>query len=137
MANNNLCYVEWCAEFIPKADLGNVPDNTRGLYTLLKHRPRRKMYDVVYIGMARLGTRGVRARLRKHKQSKRKGSLWTHFSVFAVWPNILDEQVAELEGLLRHIYRKDTRANKLAVQKNFKKFSKVRRKGLTATELQT
>jgi hypothetical protein len=77
--------------------------------------------------MARLGTRGVKARLRAHRRSKRKGSLWTHFSVFAVWPNISDEQVAELEGLFRHIYRKDTRANKLAVQKSFKKLRAVRR----------
>jgi hypothetical protein len=47
--------------------------------------------------------------------------------VFAVWPNVSDEQVAELEGLFRHIYRKDTRANKLAVQKSFKKLRSVRR----------
>jgi hypothetical protein len=77
--------------------------------------------------MARLGVRGIRARLKSHARSKRKGSLWTHFSIFAVWPNISDAQVAELEGLFRHIYRKDTRANELAVQKSFKRLRAVRR----------
>ena|SRR5690242_4194977 len=127
MPTSQLTFVRWCAEFRSKDAIASVPLDTRGIYALLKHRPRRKKFDVVYIGMARLGAKGVRARLKSHARSKRKGTLWTHFSVFAVWPNISDEQVAELEGLFRHIYRKDTRANKLAVQKSFKKLKLVRR----------
>ncbi len=126
MPTSALSFIRWCAEFRSKDAIPNVPPDTRGIYALLKQRPRKK-FDVVYIGMARLGVRGIRARLKSHARSKRKGSLWTHFSIFAVWPNISDAQVAELEGLFRHIYRKDTRANELAVQKSFKRLRAVRR----------
>jgi len=36
-----------------------------------------------------------------------------------VWAKIPGAEVVELEGLFRHIYRRDTRANKLARQKTF------------------
>lgn len=39
---------------------------------------------------------------------------------------IRDEEVAELEGLFRHIYRKDSVANALNIQKGFKKAKRVR-----------
>src|SRR5271165_1707892 len=103
---STLSLIKWCAEFRTKDLIPKVPPDTRGIYSLLKHRPKRKKFDVVYIGMARLGTQGVRARLASHARSKRKGPGWTHFSVFAVWPNVPDEQVAELEGLLRYVYRR-------------------------------
>ena len=77
--------------------------------------------DVVYIGMSRTGIRG---RLRDHVV--RKSGLWTHFSVYAVWPNITDEEIRELEGLFRAIYRKDTRANSIAVQKGFAELGRIR-----------
>ena len=68
-------------------------------------RPSGKTYyDVVYVGMA---TQGIRGRLESHV--KRKGDLWTHFSAFEVWDNIRDEEIVELEGLFRHLYRKDSR----------------------------
>ncbi len=59
-----------------------------------------------------------------------KDGLWSHFSVFEVWDNIREEEIRELEGILRHIYRKDARANRLAVQKSFKKLTRVRVKRL-------
>ena len=46
--------------------------------------------------------------------------LWTHCSVYEVWDNITQEQVEELEGLFRHIYRKDIAANQLNAQKAYK-----------------
>ena len=126
MPTSELYFVRHCAEFRPKTEISKVPTDIRGIYTLLKYRPKLKKFDVVYIGMARFGTQGVRARLASHNRSKKKKGLWTHFSVFAVWPNISDDQVEELEGLFRHIYRKDARANKLAKQKSFKKVRNVR-----------
>ena len=44
-----------------------------------------------------------------------------------VWDNIRDEEIIELEGLFRHFYRKDSRANQLNVQKSFKKAMEVRK----------
>jgi len=36
-----------------------------------------------------------------------------------------DEEIAELEGLFRQIYRRDTRANSLNIQRGFKKARRV------------
>jgi hypothetical protein len=77
---------------------------------------------VVYIGLADVS---VRRRLRAHK--RRKGSEWTHFSVFEVWDNIRQDEIAELEGLLRHIYRFDFHANRLNLAKGYNKLGDVRR----------
>ena len=71
---------------------------------------------------------GINGRLRKHL--KNKPDQWTHFSAFEVWDNIREDEVRELEGILRHIYRKDTRANSLNKQRSFKKLTKVTRKTL-------
>ncbi len=57
---------------------------------------------------------------------RKKKDLWTHFSVFEVWDNIRDDEIVELEGLFRHLYRKDSRANALAVQKRFRRATQVR-----------
>jgi len=83
-------------------------------------------YDVVYIGMAAgEKTASIRGRLRVHQ--RRKGKLWTHFSAYEVWDNIREDEIQELEGLFRHIYRKDTKANSLNQQRAFKKLINVRR----------
>ena len=71
--------------------------------------------NVVYVGMARGERSGIKGRLRTHMKSK--PDLWTHFSVFQVWDNISAQEVEELEGLFRHIYRYDTQANQLNAQK--------------------
>jgi len=78
------------------------------------------------------GAGGVRARLVGHSKSKRKRDLWSHFSVFEVWPNISPAEIEELEGLFREIYRKDKRANRLNRQKRYKKLQKIRIKKLDA-----
>jgi hypothetical protein len=120
MTTSGMRFVQLCAEFRPKDEVESMPSGVRGIYALLKRRPRlNKKFDVVYIGMARRGAGGVRARLLKHRRSKKKGHLWTHFSVYSVWPHIPDNEIIELEGLFRHIYRRDTRANKIARQKTF------------------
>ena len=126
MPVSELRLIKRCAEFLPKDEIKNLPPYTRGIYALLRYRKKLGMYDVVYIGMAG-GEKGagIRGRLRVHK--RKKGNLWTHCSIFEVWDNIREEEIKELEGLFRHIYRKDTRANRLNRQKGFKKLSKVRR----------
>lgn len=98
----------------------------RGIYALLDNRPMKsKTYNVVYIGMAN-ARGGIRSRLNSHARSKRKRDKWTHFSFFEVWPNITENEIQELEGLFREIYRRDARANSLARQKGYKKLKKVK-----------
>jgi hypothetical protein len=77
-----------------------------------------------------MARQGARARLRSHAQSKKKRDLWTHFSIFEVFDNVRGEEIQELEGLLRHIYRRDSRANRLNTQRAFAKLSKVRSSSL-------
>ena len=126
MSVSDLRFIKRCAEFRPRTEIKNIPAGTRGIYALLSERPKLKKFDVVYIGMARGVKSGIGGRLRSHARSARKGKLWTHFSVFEVWDNISETEVAELEGLFRHIYRKDTRANRVNKQRSFKKLRKVR-----------
>ena len=125
MPVSELRLIKRCAEFLPKSELSRIPAYTRGIYALLKKRPY-GCFDVVYIGMA-AGTKtaSIRGRLRVHRRKKEK--LWTHFSAFEVWDNIREEEIQELEGILRHIYRKDKRANGLAKQKSFHKLTKIKR----------
>jgi hypothetical protein len=112
-------------EFFPISDIPKIPVRVRGIYVLYNCWDQKHM-DVVYIGMARGENTGVKARLQNHKKSKSK--LWTHFSVYEVWDNISKEQVEELEGLFRHIYRKDSAANSLNSQKSYRPLLKIRRK---------
>lgn len=72
--------------------------------------------DVVYVGMARGESSGAKGRLKKHNSTKAD---WTHFSVFEVWDNIYPQQIQELEGLFRHLYRRDSMANKLNRQRAY------------------
>lgn len=124
MPESPLRLIKRCAEFQPKKKIKSVPRSRRGLYVLYnKHRKNRKdKYDVVYVGMT---TSGIRGRLESHEKSK--GGLWTHFSAFEMWDNIRDEEIVELEGLFRHLYRRDARANSLNVQRAFKKVKRVLR----------
>ena len=70
------------------------------------------------------GKGGIRGRLKIHRRNK--AGLWTHCSIFEVWNNVRDDEIIELEGLFRHIYKKDSRANKLNKQRGFKKLNMVR-----------
>jgi hypothetical protein len=108
-------------EFLPMESLDQLPPGMRGIYVLYKHRPRINRFNVVYVGMAADGS--IRARLRSHR--KKKKDLWTHCSAFEVWQNITPSEVKELEGIFRHIYRRDTRAAALNVQRSFGKMKKL------------
>lgn len=141
MPESELRLIKRCAELRPKDQVDRVPRGLRGVYVLFEYHPyerkrkgrnpgRRKgrykgWFDVVYVGMAGVGHRaGARGRLKQHL--KKKGRLWSHFSVFEVWDNIREDELRELEGILRHIYRFDTRANRLNVQRAYKKLAIVR-----------
>ena len=127
MPDSYLKLIKQCAEFRPQEEVDAVPRNRRGIYVLYrKHRKNgRDKYDVVYIGMT---TSGMRGRLTSHR--KHKADLWTHVSAFEVWDNIRNEEIVELEGLFRHFYRKDARANRLNVQRAFKKVKRVQQNNL-------
>jgi len=112
--------VEYCS----KKDISAIPPYTRGIYVLYKYRPHYDAYNVVYVGMAGGDKAGVRGRLYRH--NKDKGNDWSHFSVYQVWDNIREDEVRELEGLFRHLYRYDHKANKLNKQRGFKKLNQVR-----------
>ncbi len=116
-----------CVEFQPRSEIMNVPPGTRGIYALLRWRPRTRRYDVAYVGMARKSAAG---RLRAHARSEKKRGLWTHFSIFEAFDNVRGEEIPELEGLLRHIYRMDFVANRLNTQRGFVKLRRVRSKRL-------
>ena len=129
MPQSELRLIRQWAEFRPKEELKYVPAKRRGIYVLYRQRRRNGelKYDVVYVGMT---TSGMHGRLHSHSTSKKKRDLWTHFSAFEAWENIRDDEIKELEGLLRHIYRKDHRANALNVQRGFKKLRRVRQNDL-------
>jgi len=136
MPVSELKLVKRCVEFCEIAEIKKIPKNTRGIYVLFKQRRKfnkrskkwRDAYDVVYIGMAGGTKSGAHSRLDAHRMSK-EGE-WTHFSIFEVWDNITEAEVTELEGIFRHIYRKDTRANQLNEQRGFKKLETVGKKKL-------
>lgn len=126
MSIAELRLIKRCAEYRLKEDSKFIPRNTRGIYALFHYRPRLKNFDLVYIGMARGLKSGIKSRIIKHKTSKKKSQLWTHFSVFEVWDNITDKEIEELEGLFRHLYKRDSKANKLNSQKRYHKLFRVR-----------
>ena len=125
MPASPLRLIKHSMEFVAKADIKLVPNRARGIYVLYKHQRRSDSYNVVYVGMARGEKSGIAGRLLSHKRTK--GDLWTHFSAFEVWDNIRMEEVEELEGLFRHLYRHDSRANSLNKQRSYKPLDRVRK----------
>jgi len=125
MQKSEMRLISRALEFCPKSDISRVPTNVRGIYVLYKRRGKASAdahhYDFVYIGMARHNIRGRLAAHLKHKPG-----LWSHFSCFEVWDNVSDEEIAELEGLFRHLYRFDSRANQLNRQKAYLPLRSVR-----------
>lgn len=127
MAARKLHLLKRCAEWLHRDSAGDLPPGIRGVYALLRSRPRLRKYDVVYIGMA-TGSGGIRKRLKGHTKRKSK---WTHFSLFEVRREVSRQVVAELEGLLREIYRKDTRANRINKYGRYQKLQNVRENDLS------
>lgn len=133
MSQSPLRLVYRCAEYCQQEEVFDLPNELRGIYVLYKRRRSRAgvvYFDVVYVGMAWAGRKGnIRGRLKDHRRKKRK--LWSHFSVFEVWDNIRDDEIRELEGLFRHIYKRDSKANRLNLARGFKALQRVRSNALT------
>ena len=125
MAISELRLIKSVLEYQPKENIRLVPIKTRGIYALYQEDAEGKIYDLVYVGMARGKESGIRGRLSSH--NKRKRDLWSHFSVYEVWDNIREDEVEELEGLFRHLFRYDSKANRLNKQKGYKKLVHLRR----------
>ena len=125
MAIAELRLIKNVIEYQYKDQINRVPIKTRGIYALYQEAEDGKNYDLVYIGMARGLKSGIRGRLSKH--SKRKRDLWTHFSAYEVWDNVTEKEVEELEGLFRHLFKYDSKANSLNIQKGYKKLLRIRR----------
>ena len=121
-----LTLVKQCIEWrnFDDEEVEKVPHRTRGIYVLFRQK-QSEVYDVMYIGMT---GKGIHGRLRSHLKSRTKAKLCTHFSVFEVHDNVSEEEIEELEGILRHIFRQDSHANQLAKQLGFGKLRKVRRR---------
>jgi len=106
-------------EFVPRSEINSLPVLMRGIYVLYREAPQKgakSKMDVVYVGMARGENSGAKGRLKRHNTLKAE---WTHCSIFEVWDNIYPQQIEELEGLFRHLYRRDSIANKLNKQKAY------------------
>lgn len=126
MSKSELRLIKNVLEYQSIDNVEIVPSKTRGIYALYKQPRNRRNFDLVYIGMARGSKTGIKGRLRSHK--KNKNGLWTHFSVFEVWDNVVETEVEELEGLFRHLFKFDTKANSLNKQRGYKKIRKVRKR---------
>ncbi|MBV6400594.1 MAG: hypothetical protein CNIPEHKO_00887 [Anaerolineales bacterium] len=126
MARSELRLIKNALEYKSIDQIDTVPDRTRGIYALYKCVRKGKNFDLVYVGMARGAKTGIKGRLRSHR--KQKNGLWTHFSVFEVWDNIVEEEVEELEGLFRHLFKFDRKANRLNKQKGYKKLRGIRKR---------
>jgi hypothetical protein len=122
-----LRFIRRTAEFLEIKDISSLKKRLRGIYVLYQAgaKPKRgkQPFDVRYIGMATRG--GIKGRLLAHKRAKRKTGEWTHFSVFQAWDNITNQEIAELEGLARHIYRRDSTST-LNIQRGHKPLTNIK-----------
>ncbi|MFH1022931.1 MAG: GIY-YIG nuclease family protein [Planctomycetota bacterium] len=114
MRQSPLRLIERRLEHLSIESIDALPKGLRGIYALFEAKANR-IFNVVYVGMS---DANIRRRLRSHR--RRKANLWTHCSVFTVWDNIREEEIRELEGILRHIYRHDAKANSLNAMKSFR-----------------
>lgn len=119
-------FIKRIAEFQPQDQIKHIPGNTRGIYALLNKS--KVSFDVVYVGLSAGERAGMQSRMKAHRRSKR--FKWTHFTVLEAHDNITRQEIKELEGLLRLIYRKDTRSNKLNKQLRYKPFRKITKKDI-------
>jgi len=125
MPESELRLIKRWIDFQSICKINSLPTGLRGFYVLYKYVRKTRSYNVVYVGMSCSGTNrvSIRGRLKNHR--KKKKGLWSHFSIFEVWDNIRDDEIKELEGLFREIYKKDSRANILNKQKGFRKLKRI------------
>jgi hypothetical protein len=107
MAIASLRWIKQCIEWreFNEEEVDKIPSKTRGIYILFQRQRESDVYDVMYIGMTGAGVHG---RLQSHLKSGTKTKFCSHFSMFEVHDNVPEEEIEELEGILRHIFRKDS-----------------------------
>jgi hypothetical protein len=120
MAQSALRFIRRSGEYLNRQEIPHLKKGLRGIYVLYD-KCGTDRYDVRYVGMSAGNRLAIKGRLRSHEKSKRKGKKWSHFSVFQVWDNVTDQEIAELEGFARHIYRKDKIASGLNIRRGYKK----------------
>jgi len=125
MALAPLRFIKQCIEFRNFIDdeVEHIPRRTRGFYVLYKENGEN--YEVVYIGMAGGPHAGVLGRLREHLKNKNAD----RFSVFEVHDNVSEEEVRELEGLLRHVFARDQRVGVQSTQRTYGRLRRVAKEG--------
>jgi len=124
--------IEQQRELICQDEIDSLPKGLRGIYVLYcteqSGNPKKPNRSVVYVGMS---ASGIKGRLRAHR--RHKGTLWDACSVFAVWPNISQDEIRELEGILRHIYRFDPNAQQLNSQGRYQKLTTTKKLEMSDT----
>jgi hypothetical protein len=128
MPQSEMRLIKSVLEYIPKDRWGELEWGMRGFYVLYNYRRRSAQddnFDFVYVGLSQ---NNIKGRIKKHANSLTKWDKWTHFSVFEVWDNISAEEIAELEGLFRHLFRWDSKANTLGIQKSYKPLTILRKR---------
>ncbi len=125
MPESELRLIKRWEDYLPVKEINSLPKGLRGFYILYKCSRKTKSYNVVYVGMSSAGNnRGhIRGRLKTHR--RKKEGLWSHFSIFEIWDNIREDEIRELEGLFREIYKEDSSANILNKQRGFKKLKRI------------
>ena len=138
MPYSKLRFIKRCAEYLTRDSIRYIPKNTRGIYTLSLKSKNLDKYEIVYVGMSRGKSAGIRSRITKHAASKRKNidpkKAWTHFSIYEVWDNISEQEIQEIEGLLKHLYRKSALSNPLNQQRRFTKLAKTKNDAISNWE---
>jgi hypothetical protein len=123
MPSHQCFLIKRVVERVPRTrkQIYEIPDYTRGIYTLLKKTDKSK-YDVVYIGRATGKQICFHSRIHHHDKTKKD---WSHFSLFEVHDNITKEMIGELEALILHIYSQDSSTNSQNLQRRSYRFKKI------------
>lgn len=113
-------------ELLDKQKINRLPEGLRGIYVLYKEQvnpdKKKPCRNVIYIGMS---ASGIKGRLLTHSRSLKIKDEWDICSVFTVWPNVRIEEIRELEGILRHIYRFDTQSQVMNNQGKYIKLAQT------------
>lgn len=121
--------IQCSMEFQKLSEISNLGKHRRGIY-ILYQESKGDHFEVLYVGMT---NSDIAKRLRSHRRKK----VWSHFTAFAVWPNITHEEIRELEALFRHIYRKSKKANIFNIQRGSDSLRAVQAKDFKDWQAQT
>ena len=117
-------FVKSALEYRGIDEIDCIPPRLRGIYALYKKT--RSSFDVVYVGMSGTNSSGsIKSRIKQHRKSVAK--VWTHFSYYEILDEISDQEISEMEGIFRQVYRFDARANRHNVQVTHKPLIRLRK----------